>query len=68
MRRVFRGESGPIRDVVLLNSGAALVAGDRVKTVSQGIEMATAVVDSGEAFRKLDALVELSQRLGAKYS
>jgi anthranilate phosphoribosyltransferase len=64
MRRVFQGESGPIRDVVLLNSGAVLVAGDRANTVKQGIEMATGIIDSGEALRKLDALVELSQRLG----
>ena len=64
MRRVFQGEKGPVRDVVLLNSGAALVVGDRADTVRQGVEMAGEVVDSGEALRKLDALIELSQKLG----
>lgn len=64
MRRVFQGEPGPIRDVVLLNSGAVLLAGDRANTVKQGIEMAVEIIDSGEALRKLDALVELSQKLG----
>lgn len=66
MRRVFQGETGPIRDVVLLNSGAVLVAGDRASTVRQGIEMATGIIDRGEALRRLDALIELSQRLGAE--
>jgi anthranilate phosphoribosyltransferase len=64
MRRIFQGEKGPVRDVVLLNSGAALVVGDRADTVRQGVEMAVEVVDSGEALRKLDALIELSQKLG----
>ena len=64
MRRLFQGERGPIRDVVLLNSGAVLLVGDRVKTLRQGIELAARVIDDGSALRKLEALVELSQRLG----
>jgi anthranilate phosphoribosyltransferase len=63
MRRLFQGEKGPLRDVVLLNSGAALMVGDRVHTIRQGIELAAEIVDSGEALGKLEALVELSQRL-----
>jgi anthranilate phosphoribosyltransferase len=63
MRRIFQGERGPIRDVVLLNSGAVLLAGDRVKTIRQGVGMAAQIIDSGEALRSLDALMELSQRL-----
>ena len=64
MRRLFEGEQGPIRDVVLLNSGAALLAGDKVESINQGIELATEILEGGEPLRKLDALVELSQRLG----
>ena len=64
MRRIFQGEPGPIRDVVLLNSGAALVAGDIAGSVRQGIEMAAQVIDSGQALQRLDALVDLSQQLG----
>jgi anthranilate phosphoribosyltransferase len=64
MRRVFQGEEGPIRDAVLLNSGAVLLAGDKTNAVHQGVEMAAEVIDSGAALQKLDALVELSQRLG----
>jgi anthranilate phosphoribosyltransferase len=64
MRRVFQGEKGPIRDAVLLNSGAVLLAGDKTNAVRQGMKMAAEVIDSCEALRKLDALVELSQALG----
>jgi anthranilate phosphoribosyltransferase len=64
IRRILQGEKGPIRDVVLLNSGAALVVGDRAATVRQGVEMAAEIVDSGQALRKLDELIKLSQKLG----
>jgi anthranilate phosphoribosyltransferase len=64
MRKIFQGEKGPICDVVLLNSGAALVVGDRAATVRRGVEMAAEIVDSGKALRKLEGLIELSQQLG----
>ncbi len=63
MRRIFQGEAGPIRDVTLLNGGAALVAGDLAGNVRDGIQMAAQVIDSGQALEKLDALVELSRQL-----
>ena len=62
MRRIFQGEPGPIRDVVLLNSAGVLLAGDLVETISQGVQRAAQVVDSGAALAKLEALVEVSQR------
>ena len=62
MRRIFQGEPGPVRDVVLLNSAGVLVAGDLVETMSQGVQRAAQVVDSGTALAKLDVLVEVSQR------
>ena len=61
MRRVFQGEPGPVRDVVLLNSAGVLLAGDLVETMSQGVQLAAQVVDSGAALGKLDVLVEVSQ-------
>jgi anthranilate phosphoribosyltransferase len=64
MRRIFQGQRGPIRDVVLLNSGAVLLVGDRVSTIREGIKLAAEIIDSGAALGKLEALVELSQRLG----
>ena len=61
MRRIFQGEQGPVRDVVLLNSAGVLLAGDLVETISEGVQRAAQVVDSGAALAKLDALVEVSQ-------
>jgi anthranilate phosphoribosyltransferase len=51
------------RDVVLLNAGAALMAGGLTDSLSQGIEMAAEIVDSGKALAKLDALIAYSQKL-----
>lgn len=64
MRQIFQGEPGPLRNIVLLNSGAALLAADQVDSIRQGVDVAARVIDSGEALKKLDGLVELSQRLG----
>ncbi len=64
MRRIFQGKAGPLRNIVLLNSGAALMAADRVDSIRQGVDAAARVIDGGEALKKLDGLVELSQRLG----
>lgn len=64
MRRLFQGEPGPIRDVVLLNSGAVFLVADRVQTLRQGIELAAQTIDRGAARQTLEALVELSQQLG----
>ena len=63
MREVFQGKTGPIRDVVLLNSGAALMAADRAATISEGIALAAHSIDRGAALAKVDALVSLSQEL-----
>jgi anthranilate phosphoribosyltransferase len=57
---VLTGEDGPVRDVVLLNAAAALVAADIARDIKDGIKRATESIDSGEAKRRLDAFVELS--------
>ena len=49
---------------MLLNSGAALLAANRVSDIPQGVEMAAEVIDTGAALAKLEALVTLSQQLG----
>ena len=40
MRHLLAGADGPLRDIVLLNSGAALLVAGRVTTVEAGIELA----------------------------
>lgn len=59
--KVLRGSGGPIRDVVILNAAAALLAGDRVETMQQGVELARETLDTGRALEKLTHLIELTQ-------
>src|ERR1051325_9789084 len=55
---VLRGESGPRRDVVLLNSAPALVAAGAAKTWKEGLQAGANAIDSGAAFKKLQELRE----------
>jgi anthranilate phosphoribosyltransferase len=61
LRRVLKGESGPHRDVVLMNAAAALVAGDSAQSLQEGTRVAAGALDSGRAWEKLERLVEVSQ-------
>ena len=68
LRRVFQGERGPMRDVVLLNSAGVLVVGGKAQNLSEGLKLAGEAVDSGEALKRVKRLVELSQALDSKPS
>jgi anthranilate phosphoribosyltransferase len=57
MRELLAGAGGPLRDVVLLNSGAALVIAGRAAAVEDGIELAARSLDSGAARRVLEELI-----------
>lgn len=64
-RRLLAGETGPIRDAVLLNSAAALVAlrpgaGSLNEQIAAGIVQAAESVDSGAARAALDGWVAAS--------
>ena len=63
MRRILTGAPGPIRDAVLLNSAAALVAGNLAHTLAAGLELAAESIDNGSAAVKLDDLVDATQAL-----
>ncbi len=69
LRRVVAGETGPVRDVVLLNAAAALVADGRLPGTGEGplterfkaaLVLATASIDDGAASDLLDAWVSAS--------
>ena len=68
MRRLFEGEAGPVRDYVVINSAATLLAAEAVPNLKEGIALAQEVIDSGAAMVKLEALAELSQRLAGQAS
>ncbi|MCV2396459.1 anthranilate phosphoribosyltransferase [Actinotalea sp. M2MS4P-6] len=71
VRRVLAGEPGPVRDTVVLNAAAALVAdgtlpgtadGDLVARLRKGLEHAAAAVDTGAAAAALERWVAASRR------
>jgi anthranilate phosphoribosyltransferase len=64
-RRIFSGEKGPCRDVVLINAAAALMSTGLVDSIESGIEMAAASIDDGKATEKLAQLVEFTQKESA---
>ena len=64
MRRVFQGEQGAVRDMVLLNSAGVLMVGDKAESIRKGVEMSAGIIDSGAALAKLDQMIEVTQRLG----
>ncbi|MDP2952900.1 MAG: anthranilate phosphoribosyltransferase, partial [Chloroflexota bacterium] len=61
---VLSGKKGPQRDIVLLNAAAALVAGGVARSLKEGKEKAAQAIDSGQALKKLNQLVELSRSFG----
>jgi anthranilate phosphoribosyltransferase len=60
VRAVLDGKPGAPRDVVLLNSGAALYVSGSAANVVDGIKLAAASIDSGKARQKLSQLAELT--------
>ena len=60
VRNVLQGKGGPTRDVVLLNSGAALYVGGAASSIEDGMRVAAESIDSGKAQRKLEQLVEMT--------
>ncbi|WP_348945070.1 anthranilate phosphoribosyltransferase [Chitinibacter sp. FCG-7] len=56
-------KTGPCRDIVLLNAGAAIYAANLAVTLEDGINAANEMLVSGAAKAKLDALVKFTQGL-----
>jgi len=56
LRKLFEGETGAYRDIVLLNAGATLVVADKANDLQQAIEMAKEALESGKAMAKLELL------------
>ena len=63
LRNVLNGKAGAARDIVLLNAAAALLAGDIVETLQEGVDVAAQSIDSGNATKSMQAFIVLSQSL-----
>ena len=63
---VLNNQPGAPKDIVILNAGVALYAANVAGTMGEGIALARQAIESGAAKAKLDALIKLSGKLGAK--
>lgn len=50
------------RDIVLLNSGAALYVSGKADSIAEGVKLAQQTIDSGKAFEKLNEFIEFTNR------
>jgi anthranilate phosphoribosyltransferase len=62
---VLDNQAGAPRDIVVLNTAAALYAANLVDSIQDGIGKARTAIESGAAKAKLEQLVKLSQSLAA---
>jgi anthranilate phosphoribosyltransferase len=58
---VLGGERGPRRDVVIMNSAAALLVAGKARDLREGAERAAGAIDSGRALAKLKEIRALTQ-------
>jgi anthranilate phosphoribosyltransferase len=61
IRAILGGATGPRRDIVLANASAALVAAGVAADFRAGVQIAGKSIDSGEAKKKLEALVTFTR-------
>jgi anthranilate phosphoribosyltransferase len=60
IRGLFEGVQGPYRDIVLLNTAAALVIAERASDMPSALVLAADALDSGKAKRTLADLVRIT--------
>jgi len=65
LRRVLEGEPGAYRDIVLMNSAAALIVADKAASLKDGVAMAARSIDEGKAKAALDKLIAVSNEVAA---
>jgi anthranilate phosphoribosyltransferase len=63
IQRALANEEGPVRDIVLLNAGAALYCAGTAASVTEGVKRAREAVASGQARARLSQFVACTQRL-----
>jgi anthranilate phosphoribosyltransferase len=67
IRRILEGERSARRDVVLLNTAAALVAAGHADRIHDAVPIAAYAIDSGHARQRLELLVDFTN-LNSKQS
>lgn len=58
-------QTGPMRDIVLLNAGAAIHIAKEGTTIEQGVEQAREIVESGKGLAQLERFVKMTNEKAA---
>ena len=61
-RDILSGATGPMRNAVLMNAGAALYLYGKADSLKSGIALAAELIDSGAALKTLEKVIEVSNR------
>ncbi|KFB09969.1 anthranilate phosphoribosyltransferase [Nitratireductor basaltis] len=62
LRAVLEGARNPYRDIAVLNAAATLTMAGKSASLQDGVEQAQNAIDNGSALKRLDKLVEVSNR------
>ena len=57
---ILKGQKGPKRNAVVLNSAAGLYVAGVVESISDGVGLAEEIIDSGKAFTQLEKFIEFT--------
>ncbi|NMM63650.1 anthranilate phosphoribosyltransferase [Clostridium sp. P21] len=59
---ILQGKKGAKRDIVILNSAAALYVGKVCENMKEGVRMAEELIDSGKVYKKMNELRDYSNK------
>lgn len=62
IQNVLKGQIGPKRDIVILNSAASIYLSGKVKNINDGIKLAEKSIDDGLALKILQNLIKETKR------
>jgi len=63
VRKIFSGEGGPKRDIVVLNSACCLYMAKNNITMRECVRMAQELIDNGSAMRKMEAFISATNEV-----
>ena len=61
--KVLNGELNAYRDIILINSAAAILISGNCHDIDEGINMASVAIDSKAALQKVNELIEITNKL-----
>lgn len=57
---ILKGQKGPKRNAVVLNSAAGLYVAGAVESINEGVKLAEEIIDSGKALKQLEQFIEFT--------